>query len=173
MSRGQIENVIARFTRAARLAFKTGFHGVEVHEVHAGRKYKHPNHMPISSVENAAKVRVLDGFLLFQFLSPSANNRSDEFEGPPDKRVEVVLSILRAIRKEVPSSFCVGIEINSADHMKTGGLEEMLRQIELISVEQVVYINLSGGSFEDPQVRLANSLFDSIWNSNLTVSTRC
>jgi 2,4-dienoyl-CoA reductase-like NADH-dependent reductase (Old Yellow Enzyme family) len=93
-----------------------------------------------------------DGFLLSQFLSSSSNKRSDGFGGSTEKRVEIILRILRAIRQEVSQSFCVGIKINTADHMNQGGFEEMLRQIELIHKEKPDYIQLSGGSFENPEV---------------------
>lgn len=65
-----------------------------------------------------------------------------------------MVRILRAIRKEVPTSFCVGIKINTADHMHTAESDDLLRQIERIAEEQVDYVQLSGGSFEDPKVSL-------------------
>ncbi|KAH8649732.1 hypothetical protein BGZ60DRAFT_463079 [Tricladium varicosporioides] len=133
MTLTQIDNVIAQFTRAARLALRAGFHGVEVHAGH--------------------------GFLLSQFLSSSANNRSDEFGGSAEKRVELVIRIIRAIRQEVPASFCVGIKINTADHIHTVESDDLLLQIDRIAKEQVDYVQLSGGSFEDPKMlSIQNSL---------------
>ena len=95
-----------------------------------------------------------DGFLLSQFLSPSSNQRSDEFGGSPEHRAELLVRILRSIRAAVPRSFCVGVKINSADHMNSGGFEDMLRQMALIDTEKPDYVQLTGGSFEDPQVSL-------------------
>jgi 2,4-dienoyl-CoA reductase-like NADH-dependent reductase (Old Yellow Enzyme family) len=85
-------------------------------------------------------------------LSPTANKRIDEYGGSAEKCVELVLRIVRAIRQEVPPSFCIGIKINTADHMNPEGFDYMLRQIELLHVEHVDYIQLSGGTFEDGQV---------------------
>ncbi|KAL9573939.1 hypothetical protein ACKAV7_001931 [Fusarium commune] len=85
------------------------------------------------------------------------NQRDDEFGGSAEKRVELVLRIIRSIRKEVLKSFCVGVKINSADSKDEEGMAEMLRQIELIQQEEIDYINLSGGSFEDPQMMSTDS----------------
>lgn len=150
MTRHDIDVVIAQFTEAARLAFKAGFQGVEVH---AARK----------SPEAWEKYRKLanlcgkDGFLLSQFMSSNSNQRDDEFGGSADNRVELVLRIIRSIRKEVPESFCVGVKINSADFRDEKGMFDMLRQVELIQKEEIDYINLSGGSFEDPQMMSTGS----------------
>ncbi|KAH7240213.1 uncharacterized protein BKA55DRAFT_596807 [Fusarium redolens] len=131
MTRNEIDVVVAQFTEAARLAHQASFQGVEVHAAH--------------------------GFLLSQFMSPNSNQRDDEFGGSTDKRVELVLRIIRSVRKEVPKSFCVGVKINSADFKDEKGMRQMLRQIELIQKEEIDYINLSGGSFEDPQMMSTNS----------------
>lgn len=102
-------------------------------------------------------IGITDGFLLSQFMSPNSNQRDDEFGGSAEKRVELVLRIIQSIRKEVPKSFCVGVKINSADFKDEEGMAEMLRQIELIQQKEIDYINLSGGSFEDPQMMSTDS----------------
>ncbi|KAF5989161.1 NADH oxidase [Fusarium bulbicola] len=131
MTRHDIDVLIAQFTQAAHLAYQAGFQGVEVHAAH--------------------------GFLLSQFMSPNSNKRDDEFGGSTDKRVELVLRIIRSIRKEVPKTSCVGVKINSADFKDEEGMAQMLRQIELIQQEEIDYINLSGGSFQDPQMMSTKS----------------
>ncbi|KAF5978882.1 NADH oxidase [Fusarium coicis] len=131
MTRYDIDVVIAQFTQAAQLAYQAGFQGVEVHAAH--------------------------GFLLSQFMSPNSNKRDDEFGGSTDNRVELVLRIIRSIRREVPKTFCVGVKINSADFKDEEGMTQMLRHIELIQQEKIDYINLSGGSFEDPQMMSTDS----------------
>ena len=95
---------------------------------------------------------LVDGFLLSQFLSASSNQRSDEFGGSPERRAELVVRILRSVRATVSPTFCVGVKINTADHMNPGGFNDMLRQMVLIEKEKPDYVQLTGGSFEDPQV---------------------
>ncbi|KAG5757371.1 hypothetical protein H9Q70_000021 [Fusarium xylarioides] len=128
MTQNDIDQVIAAFASAAKMAFRAGFQGVEIHAGH--------------------------GFLLSQFLSSSSNKRQDQFGGSPKKRCEIVLRVIRAIRDQVPATFCVGVKLNTADVRDTKEYDAMIRQISLIKDEKIDYINLSGGSFEDPKVGL-------------------
>ncbi|KAF5602455.1 NADH oxidase [Fusarium pseudocircinatum] len=68
-----------------------------------------------------------------------------------------VLRIIRSIRREVFEAFCVGVKINSADSKDEEDMTQILRHIELIQREEIDYINLSGESFEDPQMMSTNS----------------
>lgn len=99
-------------------------------------------------------------------MSPSSNKRQDEFGGSAENRVELALRIIRSIRAEVPKSFCVGVKINTADFSDAAGFSDMLRQIDLIRRENIDYVNLSGGSFEDPKVRLVQQRNDMILEPN-------
>ncbi|KAF9778525.1 hypothetical protein IL306_003870, partial [Fusarium sp. DS 682] len=78
----------------------------------------------------------------------------DQFGGSPENRAEIVLRVIRAIRDQVPATFCVGVKINTADVRDTTEYSDMIRQIDLIKEEKIDYINLSGGNFEDPKVGL-------------------
>ncbi len=74
------------------------------------------------------------------------------FGGSATQRVELTLRIIRAVRDLVPRSFCVGVKMNAADYMESDAVVDMLEQVRLLQKEQVDYLNLSGGSFENPQV---------------------
>ncbi|KAL2202239.1 NADH:flavin oxidoreductase/NADH oxidase-like protein [Sarocladium strictum] len=125
MTQRDIDEVIVAFVAGATLAVRAGFQGVEVHAGH--------------------------GFLLSQFLTSSTNKRQDEYGGSAEKRAEILLHIIRAIRDEVPATFCVGVKINTADFGRNPEeYGDLIRQIELMKKEKIDYINLSGGSFEDP-----------------------
>lgn len=80
------------------------------------------------------------------------NRRTDEFGGSPAKRVEIILRILRKIRKETPASFCMGIKLNSADH--DSDIDDALSQIDLIQATGIDFLEISGGTYEDPTVSL-------------------
>jgi 2,4-dienoyl-CoA reductase-like NADH-dependent reductase (Old Yellow Enzyme family) len=95
-----------------------------------------------------------DGFLISQFLSVTGNTRTDEFGGTPARRTEFLLRIIRAVRNELAAPLCVGVKINTADYMNDPqGYDDLIQQLRLISAAGVDYVQLSGGSFEDPQVR--------------------
>lgn len=125
MTVADIEEVIDQFAFAAKLSYEAGFRGVELHAAH--------------------------GYLLSTFLSPKTNLRTDSFGGTPAKRARIVIEVVRAIRKVVPDSFCVGIKINSADVEGNESVEESLEQVGLIAAEQIDFLEISGGSYEKPR----------------------
>ncbi|VDM78344.1 unnamed protein product, partial [Strongylus vulgaris] len=66
--------VIDRFVFAAKVAYETGFDGIELHAAH--------------------------GYLLSQFMSPTANKRKDRYGGSLENRFRLIAEIYRAIRCE-------------------------------------------------------------------------
>jgi 2,4-dienoyl-CoA reductase-like NADH-dependent reductase (Old Yellow Enzyme family) len=126
MTVDEIHDVVARFARAARLAAESGFAGIEIHAAH--------------------------GYLLAQFLSSRSNLRTDDYGGSPTARARIVVEIIHAIRAAVPKGFCVGIKLNSVDHQSKDELAECIEQMEEIRKAGVDFLEISGGTYEDPKV---------------------
>lgn len=126
MSVEEIQHVIARFVETAKLAAEAGFAGVELHAAH--------------------------GYLLSQFLNPASNQRQDEFGGSPKARARIIVDIIKAVREAVPKSFCVGIKLNSADFRNKEQLAACIEQLEDITSAGIDFLEISGGSYEDPEV---------------------
>ncbi|CAJ0538922.1 Ff.00g067930.m01.CDS01 [Fusarium sp. VM40] len=124
MSVADIEDVIQRFAKTARIAAEAGFDGVEIHAAH--------------------------GYLLSQFLSEKSNKRTDKYGGTPANRAKIIVDITKAIRAATPASFCVGLKFNSADHQSPKELQECLEQISLIAEVGLDFLEVSGGSYENP-----------------------
>ncbi|KAL7916889.1 NADH:flavin oxidoreductase/NADH oxidase [Trichoderma velutinum] len=125
MTRMDIDDTIKKFANAAQLASEAGFAGVEIHAAH--------------------------GYLLAQFLSERCNERMDEYGGSAVARAKVVIDIIKAIRATVPSSFCIGVKLNSADHQpNTDNGEEILEQVGAIIDAGVDFLEISGGTWENP-----------------------
>ena len=128
-----IDDVVERFAYAARIASETGFAGIQLHAAH--------------------------GYLLSQFLSARTNLRTDDYGGSALARAKIVLDIVAAVRKVVPPKFCVAIKLNSVDHQFTPDisaspeLRDVLVQAEAFTTAGVDFIELSGGSYENPVVR--------------------
>ncbi|KAK2592337.1 hypothetical protein QQS21_009956 [Conoideocrella luteorostrata] len=132
MTTTDIHYVVSRFADGAKLSFEAGFAGVEIHGAH--------------------------GYLLAQFLSAKTNKRTDEYGGSPKKRARIVVDIIRAVRKVVPKEFCVGIKLNSVDHQSATELQECIEQVEDVVAAGIDFIEISGGSYEDPlMMRVQNS----------------
>ncbi|KAJ6159538.1 hypothetical protein N7497_004075 [Penicillium chrysogenum] len=123
MTHFDINRVIAQFVNCARLLAQCGFSGVEIHAAH--------------------------GYLLSQFLSEKSNTRDDQYGGSPERRARIILDIIHQIRKAVPKTFCVGIKLNSADRDSTE-FEDTIAQISLFVDAGVDFLEISGGSYEDP-----------------------
>ena len=79
MSESNIADVIAAFAKAAGDAQRLGFDGVELHGAHA--------------------------YLIDQFFAPELNERSDRWGGTLAGRLRFAVEIVRAVRKQVGSSF--------------------------------------------------------------------
>ncbi|MFE7717827.1 nitroreductase family deazaflavin-dependent oxidoreductase [Nocardia rhizosphaerihabitans] len=121
----EIVGIVGRFATTARIAERAGFDGVQIHGAH--------------------------GYLVSQFLSPSANQRDDRWGGDPDRRARFVLEVVRAIRAEVSPSFAVAIKLNSADFQRGGFTEDESRAVvRRLAAERLDLIEISGGSYESP-----------------------
>lgn len=123
----EIEDIIARFARAAAIAEQAGFSGVQIHGAH--------------------------GYLVSQFLSPLSNQRTDDWGGTAEKRMRFVLRVHRAIRERVSTRFPVSIKLNSADFQKGGiSYEDSLEVMEALAEEGIDLIEISGGNYENPEM---------------------
>ncbi|KAK9849086.1 hypothetical protein MYU51_014981 [Penicillium brevicompactum] len=125
MTSQDVERVIAQFVDTARLMADAGFSGIELHGAH--------------------------GYLIDQFLSGKTNLRTDDYGGTPEKRARFVLEILSQTRKVVPATFCIGIKLNSADH-DSATFEETMTQIALLADAGIDFMEISGGTYEDPSM---------------------
>ncbi|KAK0642773.1 NADH-dependent flavin oxidoreductase nadA [Lasiodiplodia hormozganensis] len=126
MGEEEISGVVARFAMAARLAAEAGFAGVEVHAAH--------------------------GYLLSTFLTEKSNERTDKYGGSARNRARIVVEVVEAIRNATPKGFCVGVKLNSADHQTAEALRDSIEQIEAIAEAGIDFLEISGGSYEDPRM---------------------
>ncbi|KAK8116057.1 hypothetical protein PG984_012559 [Apiospora sp. TS-2023a] len=124
MTTNEIQHVVERFAETAKLAAGAGFAGAEIHAAH--------------------------GYLLAQFLSEKSNKRTDAYGGSPAARANIVVDIIQAMRAAVPPGFCIGIKLNSADHQSPAELEACLAQLRLIAEAGVDFVEVSGGTYENP-----------------------
>jgi 2,4-dienoyl-CoA reductase-like NADH-dependent reductase (Old Yellow Enzyme family) len=125
MTPEQIAATVDRFVVAAVRAEAAGFDGVEIHGAH--------------------------GYLLSQFLSPLANQRTDEWGGSLDNRARMLLDVVAAVRAAVSPAFAVAVKLNSADFQRGGFDADDARQvIAMLEPLGVDLVELSGGSYESP-----------------------
>ncbi|MEZ5895141.1 MAG: NADH:flavin oxidoreductase/NADH oxidase family protein [Parvularculaceae bacterium] len=127
LSHDEIIDVIARFANAASVVKAAGFSGVQVHGAH--------------------------GYLISEFLNPLANRRTDEWGGPLENRARLLLKTVAAVRAKVGSGFPVSVKLNSSDFQKGGfSFDECLQVIDWLNEEGIDFLEISGGSYEQPKM---------------------
>lgn len=90
-----LRTIADSFCEAAARAVAAGFDGVEVHMAH--------------------------GYLLSEFLSPSANHRLDEYGGSLENRMRYPLEVLEAVRARLGPDPIVGVRVNGDDYLGEEG----------------------------------------------------
>jgi len=120
MDQSDMERVKNDFAKAALLAEKAGFDGVELHMGH--------------------------GYLLNQFISPLSNKRKDEFGGTTEKRIRFPVEVLSAVKEAVGERLAVIAKINVSDGVKGGSTPDdaiiLAKALEQAGADMLV---LSGG----------------------------
>ncbi|RJQ73745.1 NADH:flavin oxidoreductase/NADH oxidase family protein [Pseudonocardiaceae bacterium YIM PH 21723] len=120
-----IQAIIRRFARTARLAVDGGFDGVQIHAAH--------------------------GYLLSQFLSPLANVRTDQYGGDAAGRRRLLLEVVTAVREAVGPAVPIGVKLNSKD-FQYGGFQEQesLDVAKALADAGIDLLEISGGNYAAP-----------------------
>jgi len=95
LDRHAIQATVEAFRLAARRALAAGFDFVEIHAAH--------------------------GYLLHQFLSPLANQRTDDYGGSFANRTRLTLEVVDAVRAEWPAHLPLFVRISATDWADTAG----------------------------------------------------
>lgn len=128
MTSEDIDEVVDQFVRAARQCLDAGFKGIELHAAH--------------------------GYLLAQFLSPRTNLRTDAYGGSAASRAKIVVRVIDAVRAATTPEFCIGIKLNSVDvdPATPNSIADTMTQIGLIVAAGIDFIEISGGTYENPRM---------------------
>ena len=130
LSPEQIEDVVSAWKVAALRAEAAGFDAVEIHAAH--------------------------GYLNHQFLSPLSNSRTDEYGGPLESRMRLLLRVVDAVRHVWPAEKPLLVRVSATDWVEHGVTPDDIvvvarelkgRGVDLIDCS-------SGGSVPDAPVRL-------------------
>lgn len=88
VTKEEISDIIKSFVSAAKRAKSAGFDGVEIHGA--------------------------NGYLLDAFLTEYTNQRTDEYGGPTENRVRLIVEVAKAVREAVGEDFTAGIRISQS-----------------------------------------------------------
>jgi 2,4-dienoyl-CoA reductase-like NADH-dependent reductase (Old Yellow Enzyme family) len=134
LTEAQIGEIVTAFALAARRSLQAGFQVIELHAAH--------------------------GYLLHQFLSPVANQRTDQYGGSPENRQRLVLEVVDAIRQEWPPELPLLVRLSATDWLEETAQEswQLADSIQLaknLGQHGVDLIDVSsGGLSPDQQVKV-------------------
>lgn len=142
LTKEEILEIVKKYGEAAKRAQAAGFDAVEVHAGH--------------------------GYLISQFLSPTMNQRSDEFGGSPENRARFAKMVMEEVRKQVGPFFPIFCRI-SADELVKGGntLEDTLELLTYFEKEADV-IDVSAGLNSSLQYQIDSCQLEDGWRSYMS-----
>src|SRR5262249_57842030 len=110
----EVRGVIDAFVRSAAHCAEAGFDGIELHAAH--------------------------GYLLAQFLSPDANERTDRYGGDLEGRCRLVSDVAAAVRAASPS-LAVGIRLSVEPGLDVDELAPVVSTLQRTS--ELDWVNLT------------------------------
>jgi 2,4-dienoyl-CoA reductase-like NADH-dependent reductase (Old Yellow Enzyme family) len=115
-----MQRIIDAFVSAAGRALRAGFDLVELHAAH--------------------------GYLLSEFLSPVANQRTDQYGGSPENRMRFPLRVAQALRDAWPRDKALGARFNGSDWVEDGiAIEEVQAFARALHDMGYDYLHVSTG----------------------------
>ena len=122
LSLGEIANLVSDWGKAAARADRAGFDMIEVHAAH--------------------------GYLLHQFLSPAANQRTDGYGSSEEKRQRFVVEVVESVRANWPAEKPLFLRLSVEDDAGWGP-EQSVRLARLLKPKGVDVIDCSSGGMLD------------------------
>jgi 2,4-dienoyl-CoA reductase (NADPH2) len=123
LSKRGVKREIRGFVRAARLAKKAGYDGVEV--------------------------MASEGYFLNEFTTPRVNRRDDEWGGAAANRYRIAVEIVKGIRESVGPEFIIVYRLSMLDLVPDGNnWEEIVAQARAIEAAGATIINTGVGWHE-------------------------
>ncbi|MGH6614565.1 FAD-dependent oxidoreductase [Sphingomonas sp.] len=122
MTRRQIDALVTAYAAAAARCEQGGLDGVEIHAGH--------------------------GYLLAQFLSPVLNRREDDYGGPLENRMRLLLRVLTAVRDAVSPGFAIGVRLSDSADPRILGMDEVGQVAHRLERDRLIdYVNMSYGDY--------------------------
>jgi len=122
MSRDDIQQSIEDWGEAARRANEAGFDVIELHGAH--------------------------GYLIHQFLSPTANRRTDEYGGSLENRVRYAVQVVQRVRQSWPEEKPLFLRVSAIDDAGWR-IEDSIALAKLLHAHGVDVIDCSSGGMSD------------------------
>ncbi|MDR2620810.1 MAG: NADH:flavin oxidoreductase/NADH oxidase [Propionibacteriaceae bacterium] len=120
MNKDDIAAVVTAFAAAAERAVAAGFDAVELHAAH--------------------------GYLLFEFLSPLTNLRTDEYGGDFEGRSRLLIEVVDAVRAVLPETMPLLVRLSATEWLDEGwSVRESVQLATLLKEHGVDMMDVSSG----------------------------
>ncbi len=108
---------------------------------------------------DAVQIHAAHGYLLHQFLSPLANQRTDSYGGSLENRARFPLEVFDAVRQAFPSDRAVTVRVSATDWVKGGlDIEETVAFAQMLEERGCDAIHVSSGGLHiDQKIPLSPS----------------
>ncbi len=125
-----VNKVISDFKASARRARICGFKIIEIHAAH--------------------------GYLLHEFLSPTSNNRTDEYGGSFENRIRLLTKVVEAVKSEWPAENPLFVRISATEWVEGGWtIDDSVRLAYILKDLGVDLIDCSsGGNINNAKIPL-------------------
>ncbi|OAP63898.1 hypothetical protein AYL99_03125 [Fonsecaea erecta] len=141
LSVSDIQEIVHAFAASARRAVQAGFDVIEIHGAH--------------------------GYLIFQFLSPITNRRTDQYGGSFENRTRFLREVLQAVRAEIPADMPLFLRISATEWMEETALGQeygswdLTSTIKLAALLPSLGVDLldcsSGGNHPQQRIQMMSS----------------
>ena len=146
LEKDEIMHIVKKYGEAAKRAQICGFDAVEIHAGHS--------------------------YLISQFLSPTTNDRTDEFGGSAKNRARFCRMIIDEVRKAVGPRVPISLRL-SVDELVEGGntVEDCLEYLEYLNDEVDIY-DTSAGLNASIQYQIDANYLEDGWRSYMAKAVR-
>lgn len=146
LSREELESIAKDYGAAARRAVNAGFDMVEIHAGHS--------------------------YLISQFLSPTMNDRTDEFGGCAENRARFCRMVIDEVRKAVGPMVPISLRL-SVDELVEGGnhVEDCLEYLEFLN-DEVDIFDTSSALNPTIQYQIDANYLEDGWRSYMAKAVR-
>jgi 2,4-dienoyl-CoA reductase-like NADH-dependent reductase (Old Yellow Enzyme family) len=122
LERGEVKDLVQAWGQAARRANEAGFDVLELHGAH--------------------------GYLVHEFLSERANQRTDEYGGSEQNRMRFIIEVTEAVRTHWPDHKPLFVRLSVEDNAGWGP-EQSVRLAKILKARGVDVIDCSSGGITD------------------------
>ncbi len=101
---------------------------------------------------DAIELHAANGYLFQQFFTPRHNKREDDYGGPVENRMRLLMETVRLIRTELPD-FPMLVRLSATEYVHGGySTDDIVALARALEAAGVVAIDLSGGTNETPEL---------------------